>query len=161
MKSKFLQTAHAVEFLIYNSRLSGFSLRSHFRLPPPRGLVWDSDVPQKNIKKHSSPGRDSNPLVPQSLEHISNLLLSTFSCLNSKVAGPQGEICGFTEKNNPCLTSSFSQTLQAKARGTKCRFPCTFTETGKHTRVLSNCSDEIQNGKAPGTETLPLLISNT
>lgn len=115
MQSKFLQTVHAVW-------ISCFRFKAIFALEIPLKILsssrtcvglWSTlEVHQEALK----PWQAFKPSGSMESGHISNSLLSAFSCLHSKGAGPQGKICRITEEITHVWPLSFLK-LKANARG--------------------------------------------
>lgn len=158
MQSKFLQTVRAVW-------ISCFCFKAIFALEIPLkilsssrtcvGLWSTSEVHQEALK----PWPAFKPSGSIESVHISNLLLSAFSCLHSKGAGPQGKICRVVEEITHVWPLCFLK-LKANARGKRSQGTGTCTEIGKYTEEPSKSRCRIWNRKAPGIESPCLFISS-
>lgn len=111
------------------------------------GLWSTSEVHQEALK----PWQAFKPSGSMESGHISNLLLSAFSCLHSKGAGPHRKICRIIEEITHVWPLSFLK-LKANARGKRSWCMGNGTEIGKYTEEPSKSRCRIWNRKVPGIE---------
>ena len=106
------------------------------------GLWSTSEVHQEALK----PWQAFKPSGSMESGHISNLLLSAFSCLHSKGAGPQHKICRIIEEITHVWPLSFLK-LKANARGKRSWCTGNCTEIGKYTEEPTGQDAGFGTGK--------------